>query len=71
MHFKCLLVTSNLRQSNRSVLHQISNRVICRVLFSQDYLDRRKLRLWDFFRNIDKDGTMHVPVSEFRKAVQA
>ncbi|KAL6477533.1 hypothetical protein MHYP_G00133680 [Metynnis hypsauchen] len=36
----------------------------------QDYLDERKLRLWDFFRNIDKDGTMHVPVSEFRKAVQ-
>ncbi|XP_027027926.2 leucine-rich repeat-containing protein 74A isoform X2 [Tachysurus fulvidraco] len=36
----------------------------------QDYLDRRKLRLWDFFRNIDKDGTMHVSVSDFRKAVQ-
>ncbi|KAJ8341533.1 hypothetical protein SKAU_G00338240 [Synaphobranchus kaupii] len=36
----------------------------------QDYLDVRKLRLWDFFRNIDKDGTMHVPVSDFRKAVQ-
>ncbi|KAI4872464.1 hypothetical protein NFI96_021054, partial [Prochilodus magdalenae] len=34
----------------------------------QDYLDERKLRLWDFFRNIDKDGTMRVPVSEFRKA---
>ncbi|XP_029114449.1 leucine-rich repeat-containing protein 74A [Scleropages formosus] len=36
----------------------------------QDYLDERKLRLWDFFRNIDKDGTMRVPVSDFRKAVQ-
>ncbi|XP_041828531.1 leucine-rich repeat-containing protein 74A [Melanotaenia boesemani] len=36
----------------------------------QDYLDNRKLRLWDFFRNIDKDGTMHVPVADFRKAVQ-
>ncbi|XP_062379522.1 leucine-rich repeat-containing protein 74A [Sardina pilchardus] len=36
----------------------------------QDYLDQRKLRLWDFFRNIDKDGTMRVPVSDFRKAVQ-
>ncbi|XP_061087305.1 leucine-rich repeat-containing protein 74A [Conger conger] len=36
----------------------------------QDYLDVRKLRLWDFFRNIDKDGTMHVPVSDFRRAVQ-
>ncbi|XP_017269184.1 leucine-rich repeat-containing protein 74A [Kryptolebias marmoratus] len=36
----------------------------------QDYLDSRKLRLWDFFRNIDKDGTMRVPVADFRKAVQ-
>uniref|UniRef100_A0A673K4C7 Leucine rich repeat containing 74A n=1 Tax=Sinocyclocheilus rhinocerous TaxID=307959 RepID=A0A673K4C7_9TELE len=36
----------------------------------QDYLDQRKLRLWDFFRNIDKDGTMRVPVVDFRKAVQ-
>ncbi|KAL6105745.1 lrrc74a [Pungitius sinensis] len=36
----------------------------------QDYLDQRKLRLWDFFRNIDKDGTMRVPVADFRKAVQ-
>ncbi|XP_023684052.2 leucine-rich repeat-containing protein 74A [Paramormyrops kingsleyae] len=36
----------------------------------QDYLDERKLRLWDFFRNIDKDGTMRVPVSDFRRAVQ-
>uniref|UniRef100_A0A8C2ZT82 Leucine rich repeat containing 74A n=1 Tax=Cyclopterus lumpus TaxID=8103 RepID=A0A8C2ZT82_CYCLU len=36
----------------------------------QDYLDQRKLRLWDFFRNIDKDGTMRVPGADFRKAVQ-
>ncbi|XP_026163787.1 leucine-rich repeat-containing protein 74A [Mastacembelus armatus] len=36
----------------------------------QDYLDQRKLRLWDFFRNIDKDGTMHVSVTDFRKAVK-
>ncbi|KAM9707513.1 uncharacterized protein lrrc74a isoform 1-T1 [Menidia menidia] len=36
----------------------------------QDYLDNRKLRLWDFFRNIDKDGTMRVPVADFRRAVQ-
>ncbi|KAM3595434.1 uncharacterized protein V6R79_023496 [Siganus canaliculatus] len=36
----------------------------------QDYLDQRKLRLWDFFRNIDKDGSMRVPVADFRKAVQ-
>ncbi|KAM6912150.1 uncharacterized protein lrrc74a [Xenentodon cancila] len=36
----------------------------------QDYLDNHKLRLWDFFRNIDKDGTMRVPVADFRRAVQ-
>ncbi|KAA0711545.1 Leucine-rich repeat-containing protein 74A [Triplophysa tibetana] len=36
----------------------------------QDYLDQRKLRLWDFFRHIDKDGTMRVSVVDFRKAVQ-
>lgn len=38
--------------------------------FLKDYLDERKLRLWDFFRNIDKDGTMRVPVADFRRAVQ-
>ncbi|XP_077414256.1 leucine-rich repeat-containing protein 74A isoform X3 [Vanacampus margaritifer] len=36
----------------------------------QDYLDQRKLRLWDFFRNIDKDATMRVPVVDFRNAIQ-
>ncbi|XP_061898325.1 leucine-rich repeat-containing protein 74A isoform X3 [Entelurus aequoreus] len=36
----------------------------------QDYLDQHKLRLWDFFRNIDKDATMRVPVADFRNAVQ-
>ncbi|XP_057175695.1 leucine-rich repeat-containing protein 74A-like, partial [Triplophysa rosa] len=36
----------------------------------QDYLDQLKLRLWDFFRHIDKDGTMRVSVLDFRKAVQ-
>lgn len=40
------------------------------MFFFKDYLDSRKLRLWDFFRNIDKDGTMRVPVTDFRKAVQ-
>lgn len=39
-------------------------------VFQKDYLDQQKLRLWDFFRNIDKDGTMRVPVADFRKAVQ-
>lgn len=36
----------------------------------KDYLDDHKLRLWDFFRNIDKDGTMRVPVADFRRAMQ-
>ncbi|XP_078516070.1 leucine-rich repeat-containing protein 74A isoform X1 [Lissotriton helveticus] len=36
----------------------------------QNYLDERKLRLWDFFKNMDKDGTMRIPVSEFRRAMQ-
>ncbi|XP_067848291.1 leucine-rich repeat-containing protein 74A [Heptranchias perlo] len=36
----------------------------------QDYLDKRKLRLSDFFRNMDKAGNMSVPVSDFRKALQ-
>ncbi|XP_072350284.1 uncharacterized protein [Scyliorhinus torazame] len=36
----------------------------------QDYLDKRKLRLSDFFRNMDKVGNMSVPVSDFRKALQ-
>uniref|UniRef100_A0A8C3RLW8 Leucine rich repeat containing 74A n=1 Tax=Chelydra serpentina TaxID=8475 RepID=A0A8C3RLW8_CHESE len=35
----------------------------------QNYLDERKLRLWDFFRNMDKDGSMKIPVAEFRKAM--
>ncbi|XP_019742709.1 uncharacterized protein LOC109526105 isoform X3 [Hippocampus comes] len=35
-----------------------------------DYLNQHKLRLWDFFRNIDKDATMRVPVIDFRNAIQ-
>ncbi|XP_066468195.1 leucine-rich repeat-containing protein 74A [Tiliqua scincoides] len=35
----------------------------------QNYLDEHKLRLWDFFRNIDKDGNMKIPVADFRKAM--
>ncbi|XP_072283894.1 leucine-rich repeat-containing protein 74A isoform X2 [Pyxicephalus adspersus] len=31
----------------------------------QDFLDERKLRLLDFFKNMDKDGNMSVPVSDF------
>lgn len=51
--------------------HMCVKSILC-FFFSlcKDYLDQRKLRLWDFFRNIDKDGTMRVPVSDFRKAVQ-
>uniref|UniRef100_UPI00398F0411 leucine-rich repeat-containing protein 74A n=1 Tax=Pristiophorus japonicus TaxID=55135 RepID=UPI00398F0411 len=36
----------------------------------QDYLDKRKLRLSDFFRNMDKARNMSVPVSDFRKVLQ-
>ncbi|XP_075139515.1 leucine-rich repeat-containing protein 74A [Leptodactylus fuscus] len=31
----------------------------------QDFLDERKLRLLDFFKNMDKDGSMSVQVSDF------
>ncbi|XP_041105268.1 leucine-rich repeat-containing protein 74A-like [Polyodon spathula] len=36
----------------------------------QDYLVERKLRLWDFFRNIDKDGKQTVSVQDFKGALQ-
>ncbi|XP_060684990.1 leucine-rich repeat-containing protein 74A [Hemiscyllium ocellatum] len=36
----------------------------------QDYLDKHKLRLSDFFRNMDKAGNMSVPNSDFKKALQ-
>ncbi|MGH0122292.1 UNVERIFIED_CONTAM: hypothetical protein FKN15_033309 [Acipenser sinensis] len=36
----------------------------------QDYLVERKLRLWDFFRNIDKAGTQTVSIQDFRGALQ-
>ncbi|XP_053139158.1 leucine-rich repeat-containing protein 74A isoform X2 [Hemicordylus capensis] len=35
----------------------------------QNYLDAHKLRLWDFFRNMDKDGNMKIPVADFRRAM--
>ncbi|KAM8921315.1 leucine-rich repeat-containing protein 74A [Pelodytes ibericus] len=31
----------------------------------QNYLDEHKLRLLDFFRKMDKDGSMRIPVSDF------
>ncbi|XP_077123644.1 leucine-rich repeat-containing protein 74A isoform X2 [Ranitomeya variabilis] len=31
----------------------------------QDFLDEHKLRLIDFFKNMDKDGSMSIPVSDF------
>ncbi|MBN3287056.1 LR74A protein, partial [Polyodon spathula] len=43
---------------------------VCFIVWCLDYLDERKLRLWDFFRNIDKDGFMKVAVTDFRRAVQ-
>nr|XP_033809167.1 leucine-rich repeat-containing protein 74A [Geotrypetes seraphini] len=36
----------------------------------QIYLDEKKLRLWDFFRNMDNDGTMLIPVGQFRRALK-
>ncbi|NXX63543.1 LR74A protein, partial [Scopus umbretta] len=35
----------------------------------QNYLKEHNLRLWDFFRNIDKDGNMKIPVAAFRRAM--
>uniref|UniRef100_A0A6J0TTY5 Leucine-rich repeat-containing protein 74A n=1 Tax=Pogona vitticeps TaxID=103695 RepID=A0A6J0TTY5_9SAUR len=35
----------------------------------QNYLDANKLRLWDFFKNMDKYGNMKIPVAEFRRAM--
>ncbi|XP_071972909.1 leucine-rich repeat-containing protein 74A isoform X2 [Engystomops pustulosus] len=37
----------------------------------QDFLDERKLRLLDFFKNMDKDGSMRIPVSEFCRYMTA
>ncbi|XP_064316166.1 leucine-rich repeat-containing protein 74A [Phalacrocorax carbo] len=35
----------------------------------QNYLKEHNLCLWDFFRNIDKDGNMKIPVAAFRRAL--
>ncbi|KAM6273865.1 leucine-rich repeat-containing protein 74A [Porphyrio hochstetteri] len=35
----------------------------------QNYLKEHNLQLWDFFRNIDKDGNMKIPVATFRRAM--
>ncbi|NXD66935.1 LR74A protein, partial [Eolophus roseicapillus] len=35
----------------------------------QNYLKERNLRLWDFFRKIDEEGNMKIPVAAFRKAM--
>ncbi|NXU29437.1 LR74A protein, partial [Thalassarche chlororhynchos] len=35
----------------------------------QNYLKEHNLRLWDFFRDIDKDGNMKIPVAAFRRAM--
>ncbi|XP_021258804.1 leucine-rich repeat-containing protein 74A isoform X1 [Numida meleagris] len=35
----------------------------------QKYLNEHNLRLWDFFRKIDKDGNMKIPVAAFRRAM--
>ncbi|XP_008503463.1 leucine-rich repeat-containing protein 74A [Calypte anna] len=35
----------------------------------QDYLKDHNLQLWDFFRSIDEDGNMKIPVAAFRRAL--
>ncbi|PKU41738.1 leucine-rich repeat-containing protein 74 [Limosa lapponica baueri] len=35
----------------------------------QNYLKEHNLQLWDFFRNIDTDGNMKIPVAAFRRAM--
>ncbi|XP_025913001.1 leucine-rich repeat-containing protein 74A [Apteryx rowi] len=35
----------------------------------QNYLNEHNLQLWDFFRNIDKDGNMKIPVAAIRRAI--
>ncbi|KAF1451413.1 Leucine-rich repeat-containing protein 74A, partial [Spheniscus demersus] len=35
----------------------------------QNYLKEHNLRLWDFFRNTDKDGNMKIPVAAFQRAM--
>lgn len=69
-YFMAVIKDSARFEIGRNFLRQ-KNPVPTALFFSlKDYLDERKLRLWDFFRKIDKDGTMRVPVADFRKAVQ-
>ncbi|XP_025904082.1 leucine-rich repeat-containing protein 74A [Nothoprocta perdicaria] len=35
----------------------------------QNYLNEHNLELWDFFRSIDKDGNMKIPVAAVRRAI--
>ncbi|XP_010020109.1 PREDICTED: leucine-rich repeat-containing protein 74 [Nestor notabilis] len=35
----------------------------------QNYLKERNLQLWDFFRKIDEEGNMKIPVAAFRRAM--
>ncbi|NXX92537.1 LR74A protein, partial [Centropus bengalensis] len=35
----------------------------------QNYLKKHNLQLWDFFRKIDKDGNMKIPVAAFHRAI--
>ncbi|KFV01577.1 Uncharacterized protein C14orf166B [Pterocles gutturalis] len=35
----------------------------------RSYLKEHNLQLWDFFRRIDKDGNMKIPVAAFRRAM--
>ncbi|CAN0176499.1 unnamed protein product [Bubo scandiacus] len=35
----------------------------------RNYMKEHNLRLWDFFRNIDRDGNMKIPVAGFWRAM--
>ncbi|XP_030339079.1 leucine-rich repeat-containing protein 74A [Strigops habroptila] len=35
----------------------------------QNYLKERNLQLWDFFRKMDEEGNMKIPVAAFRRAM--
>ncbi|XP_010710052.2 leucine-rich repeat-containing protein 74A isoform X1 [Meleagris gallopavo] len=50
-------------------ISKISNRHPNPMKVIQKYLNEHNLRLWDFFRKIDKDGNMKIPVSDFRRAM--
>ncbi|XP_028922615.1 leucine-rich repeat-containing protein 74A isoform X1 [Ornithorhynchus anatinus] len=39
------------------------------MVLIKNYLDEHKLKLWDFFKDMDKKGNMKIPVTDFQKAL--